>query len=438
MANPYREVHARLRQRQGGRWVWLLPLIAAAAATPPARPVLLAFLDVGLVPAGVAAITFRVGALVAAAMALHTYSDLIRGPDRPVLDPHPVIAPKLLTAVALRTARQRAYLPAMGAILLSPIAAAGPEGPWVWAGAVAVVFGAWLCALGVGFAVHLGAVWSALSPRLSLLLEMIRGANPRMQAALIYSPGFALAVVGVAVYLASAGLAGAMQGWMPGLGFLALPPAVGVLGMLAAWRLSERYYVRTTTILSEIDAAWAGLEDAEEAGRVYLDWLATGRPELLRALRQGWRTRRLWALGAWGLGAVAVFAGWSEDPSAPAQVLLVAGGGGLLIAAVPTQLAAGDPPWLDTALNVRSGRVFVARLGVAFLYAQGVLLPPAAALLIRQGAWNAGRTLGVLEVAVLCGAALAALAAQRLRGRGLWLYGPAATLLWALILGGFQ
>ena len=45
-----------------------------------------------------------------------------------------------------------------------------------------------------------------------------------MQAALIYSPGAALAIVGIAVYMAAAGLSGALQGWTPGLAFLVAPP----------------------------------------------------------------------------------------------------------------------------------------------------------------------------------------------------------------------
>ena len=438
MTNPYRDVHARLRRRQGWRWGWLLALVAAGIATPPARPVLLGFLDQGgVLPAGIEGITFRVGALIAAAMALHTYTDLIRGPDRPVLDPHPVQARALLAAIVTRTARQRAYLPLMGAILLSPIALQGEAGLLAWLGACGVVLGAWACALGVGFAIHLCAVWAALSPSATVFLAVLRGANPQMQAALIYSPGAALAIVGLAVYMAAAGLSGALQGWMPGLAFLAAPPLIGLVGLWVSSRLAGAYYVRTTTILSEIDAQWAGIEEAEEAGHVYLDWLARGRPELLRALRQGWRTRRLWALGAWGVGLVAALEGWSADPGAPAQVMLVAGGGVLLIAALPTQLAAGDPPWLDTALNVSPWRVGCARAAAAFFYAQGVIVPPIAALLVRQGsALSAAAVAGVLEAAALVGAAIAAGCASRLRLRGIWLYGPIATLIWALILGG--
>ncbi len=79
MSNPYRSVHARQRQRAGGRLSWVLPLLAAALATPLAAPVLLGFLDAGVIPVGLQGISLRLGALVAAAMALHTYTDLVRG-----------------------------------------------------------------------------------------------------------------------------------------------------------------------------------------------------------------------------------------------------------------------------------------------------------------------------------------------------------------------
>lgn len=439
MSNPYRDVHTRLRSRQGGRWMWLLPVLAAAVATPFARNVLFGFVDeMGLLPAGVEAVTVRVGALVAAAVALHTYTDLIRGPDRPVLDPHPVLSRPLLQAIALRTTLQRAYLPLMGAILMSPLIGAAPTGLWVWLGCCAVISGAWLCALGVGFAIHLAAVWAALSPAAAGALSALRGDNPQMQAALIYSPGAALGVVGVAVYFASAGLTAAMQGWMPGLAFLLLPPIVGGIGLVIAGRLADRYYVRTTTILSEIDAQWLVREEAEEAGRVYLDWLATGRPELLRALRQGWRSHRGWALGAWGIGVIAGIAGWSDAADAATQVLLVASAGVLLITALPTRLAMGDPIWLDRALGVNGVKVGWARASVGVLYALGVVLPPAAALSIRHGLPSAAMVAGILVGASVLGAGLATVLAVRMRRRGVWVYGPVAMLLWSIILGGFS
>ena len=108
MSNAYREVHALQREREGRRGRGLLPVIAAAIAVPFARPVLLSFLDIGRIGPGTEAIALRLGLVVAGAMALHTYADLVRGPDRAVLDPHPVQPRALLAAIALRTARERA------------------------------------------------------------------------------------------------------------------------------------------------------------------------------------------------------------------------------------------------------------------------------------------------------------------------------------------
>ncbi|MFT5686045.1 MAG: hypothetical protein ACI8RZ_007000 [Myxococcota bacterium] len=433
MSNPYRSVHARQRQRTSGGMSWVLPLLAAGLATYKAKPVLLAFLEAGVIPVGIQGISMRLGALVAGAMALHTYTDLVRGSDRAVLDPHPVQPRQLLTAIAIRTARQRLYLPAMGAIFLLPVAL---DGYWLaWALGSAVVLGAWVCALGVGFAVHLGGVWAAMSPELAGVMNLVRGNNPRMQAALIYAPGVALAVVGVAVGMASSGAAGVLSGWTPGYFFLAIPPVVGLLGWLAARPLADAWYVRATALLSEIDAQWADLEGAEEAKRVYLDWLAQGRPELLRALRQGWRRLRTWPTGAWLLGFACAFAGWSDAADAPAQALAITAAGALLIAGLPVRMAEGDPEWLDRALSISPVRVAAARGVTAFLYAQGVIVLPAAALLIRQGPDGAAVML-LAELAAAIGAMLAAVAAMRLRGRGAWVYGPVAVLLWSVISGG--
>ena len=439
MSNPYRDVHALIRARRGRRWgTAALLILSTGAATVLAQPVLLGFLSVGVMPLGVEAVTFRLGALIAAAMALHTYSDLVRGADRPVLDPHPVQPRPLLVALAARTARERVYLPLMAAAMLSPIGWMG--GDWrAWAGASAVALGAWLCALGVGYAVHLGALWAALSPGLSGLLEAIRGANPRMQAALIYAPGVALAAVGTAVGMAASGLAGALGGWTPGWAFLALPPLVGAAAWAAVPALADRYYVRATAILTEIDAQWAGAEEAEEASRVYLDWLAgADRPELLRALRHGWRRLRSWPLGGWGIGALAALAGWSDDPEGAARAMALAGAGALLMTAIPTRMAEGDPPWLDRALGISPARVAGARAGVAWLYAQGAILPPLLTLGLRQGGAAAALLLAVGEGLALLGAAGGAAAAMRLRGRGVWVYGPLALLTWATVVGSVQ
>ncbi len=432
--NPYVEVHRLQRAHKGGGLAWLLPLIATALATPLARPVLLGFLDRG--PAalgpGTEAIAFRVGAVIAAALSLHTFGDIVRGPDRDVLDVHPVQPRLLLSAIARRTAAERAYLPVMGAILLSPLALAGQAA--AYGGAVGLALGAWLAGLGVGFATHLAAVEAARSPRVALLLDLLRGDNPRMQAALIYAPGAALAITGIAVGLAASGLSAALQGWTPGWAFLLLPPVLGVAGMALALPLSDRAYVRASALLAEIDAAWAGVEEGDEDRHVYLEWLARGRPELLRTLRQGWRRLRTWPMGAWGLGLVGAFAGWSPKEGAAASVVAVAGAAVALVCAVPGRLAEGDPAWLDDALGVRPRRVGGARAMVAWLYAQGAILPAVAALFVRHGS-VAVIALVVLELFAGLTAAASAVAAWRWRARSTWAYAPLALVAWAGVAG---
>ena len=383
--------------------------------------------------AGVEAISFRLGALVAGAMALHTYTDLIRSPHRPVLDPHPVEPVALLQAIALETARTRLYLALVGAVVLAPVAVAGHL--TAWAGGALVVAGAWLAALGIGFTVHLAGVWAAFSPALARLLDLLRGDNPRMQAALIYAPGVALALVGGVTGLAAAGVRIALLGQPIGWILLGLPPLAGLLGAVMAAPLARRYQVRATALLAEIDGMYAVLDPSTEARHVYFEWLSRGRREWLRALRQGWRARRGWATGAWGLGLVGFAAGWSRDPGAPLLVLAVVGGAGAFYGLLPTRLAAGDPPWLDRALGVDAGQVTRARAMVAFAYVQGALIPGVLALLVRQGSHALLPWLGA-ELLAGVGASLGAALARRYPQRSPWLYGPMALLCWAGVLWG--
>lgn len=431
--NPYRAVFSTLARRRPERWRWWLPVLASVAAAPLAEPVLLGFLERGggaghAWIAGLEAVTVRLGALMAAAMAMHTYTDLVRSPDRPVLDAHPVEPRALLRAIALRTARQRSYLPVAGAILLFPVLRSAGWVPWL--GSVGVVIGAWLAALGVGFAVHLGAVWAGLSPVLARLLDALRGDNPRMQAALIYAPGAALLLVAISVVFSSAGLSYALSGRMDGWAFLAIPPALGLAGWFVAGPLAERYYVRATALLTEVDGLVSGVSSAEEDRLVYLEWLARGRPELLRQLRQGWRSYRTRALGGWGLGLLGVLGAWSAEPGLTGRMLTVVGGCVLFFALLPPQLAGGDPKWLDDALGTKPTQVDWARFLVAFLYAQGAVIPPLAAGLVRHGTAIVPPLLMVEVVGALAIFASAKLA-RRLGTRASWWVGPAALVAWA-------
>src|SRR6185436_12370889 len=156
--NPYREAARRQRRNRPRSLGWILPVLAALLAAPLLRPALLGFLQgPPRIADGIEAIAFRLGVVMAAAMSLHTYAALVRSPDRAVLDPHPVLARALLASVSIETLRERAYLPLMGALVLLPIGLAGFWAAWV--GTALLGIGTWFGALGVGFAIHLGAVW---------------------------------------------------------------------------------------------------------------------------------------------------------------------------------------------------------------------------------------------------------------------------------------
>ena len=221
MANPYIQVHRRIARHTGFSWRPWVPVLAAVVALPWIAPSLLGFLpspgdavEPKLWVPALSNLVSRLANLIAAMVILHSYTDLVRGSDRDVLDVHPVRATALVRAIALRTARTRIYLPVMGGVVLTPVAMGGHMMAY-W-GAVGVLFAAWLGGLGVGFMVHLGGVWAAFSPRFAALLDAVRGDNPRMQAALIYAPGVALLVVGLGVEFAAIGLELALTGWSVG------------------------------------------------------------------------------------------------------------------------------------------------------------------------------------------------------------------------------
>lgn len=433
MSNPYRRVHRWTRHRSGGRWNWVFPVGATALASPWTEAVLLGFLEQGRIHSGLSAVAFRLAVLVAGAMCLHTYTDLVRGSDRPVLDPHPVQARALIVALAYRTGMERIYLPLMGAVLLFPV---GMAGHWTafGAGLGLVVSGYWV-GLGVGLSTHLAAVWASQSRQLATLLDAIRGDNPTMQAALIYAPGFALGVAGVSLALASAGMESGLDGWRWGWVWMVLPLGLGGLGLFYARQLADRFYVRTTAVLGEIDSMYAGIDAVDDDRAVYLEWLAAERPEILRALRHGWRGLRSWPIGAWVLGAILGVIAFSKDPDSPEQIRILASAGVLLIAAVALRMAARDPRWLDQALGVSRIRVAASQGWVAFLYAQGVVIPAAFGLWIRHRE-IALHVLMYIELIGLTGALLAAFSAWGWRGRGVWAYGPLGIIVWAIGLSG--
>ncbi|MCK6520194.1 hypothetical protein L6R49_02030 [Myxococcota bacterium] len=397
------------------------------------RPTLMGFLDRpnGVID-GVIGLGVRLALLCTGAMALRTYTALVRGEERPILDPHPADVPALVRYLLRRVAWEGLIWPLGVAALCWPLWAAGPE---IYLTAVGLAAGGWGAGLLLGFPVHLGAVWAAESPGLAGLFNLIRGQNPQLQAALLYAPGVALALgalgIGAAAAGARLGLNGAAWGWL-----LLLTP--WLMGALAFWLTparAERPYYRATLLLAEVDGALAAREDPEEARSVYLEWAirfapAALRPFLRQDLRHGWRAHRGWVTGAWGLGLVALAPAWSDAADAGTRAALIAGGALALIGALGQRLGVSDPAWLDAWLAPPPLPRLIARGLTLWAYLQGVVIPPTLALAVRQGGDAAlGFALPVELLAV--GLAITGAIAGRLRGAGLAPYLVVAALAWA-------
>ena len=257
------QVHRRISRHTGFSWRSWVPVLAAVVVLPWETPSLLGFLpgpgeqvEIKLWAPALSNLVSRLANLIAAMVILHSYSDLVRGPDREVLDVHPVRATALVRAIALGTARARMYLPVMAAVLLAPVALSGHVQAYL--GAVGVLIAARIGGLGVGFMVHLGGVWAAFSPRCAALLDALRGDNPRMQAALIYAPGVALLLVGLSVEFAAIGMELALTGWSTGWLWVGIPAGVGAVALPPLVR-AERFCV-ASLLLAEVDGLGTGAD----------------------------------------------------------------------------------------------------------------------------------------------------------------------------------
>jgi hypothetical protein len=428
--NPYIKVHRKIARHRGVQWVRLVPVVAVSAAVPLVSDIWFGFLPrEGAVPVeayadALAAVVARLGNLVAAAVVLASYTALVRGPDRAVLDVHPVRPKALVWAIARSTSKAQMYLLAMAAVLLLPVALAGA---WLaYCAALGLVVCAWLGALGVGFLVNLGAVWSAYSPAWAAALDALRGDNPPMQAALIYAPGVALLLIGSGVEFAAIGLAAGLKGWLPGFAWIGIPVALGAGAWAFVGPLAQRFYVRASLLLAEVDGAWAHAEEAEHASDVYLQRWASGRPEVLRALRNGWRAHRIYVTGVWALGLAVIVFVWSE----PASGAFWGAGAVVWVTSVASRMPAGDPRWLDRALGVLLGLFVVARACVAFAYAMGIVGPVGLAMIWRHGSTGAAVAFGLLGLAI-AGALSGAMAARLWRNQAVWAYLAFALVVWA-------
>jgi hypothetical protein len=181
------------------------------------------------------------------------------------------------------------------------------------------------------------------------VLDAIRGGNPREQAAFIYAPGTALAVMGVALIFSAGATRLAIEGRTGFAAWILAPLCIGILGWIAALRLAETHLIRAGMILSDIDAHWGVVEEDEDEGAVYLDWLAKSNPHRLRLLRQSWRLHRWVTIGLWCIGGVVALMQWLGDDF---EVTLASGLVSTTFIVFPMRLLKHEPQWLQWSLGI--------------------------------------------------------------------------------------
>lgn len=430
----------RNRARVVGWWGRLqslaIPLLTAALLMPLFQRVFLSFLDEtpGVWPAATSRVALRVALVVVGWLSIDVYGALIRSENRPVLsllpvDPAPVVRVQLIDVV-----RRRWWLLAGSAIVLGPIAWRGA--PELYVAALSVVGGAFALGLTASALVLQFAIQAADDDRFAPLLDAIRGANVRAQAAFIYAPGLVLVIAGGLLGLASDGAVAAAGGAWLGAGWVALLFVLAALAIVPVPGLARRTWFVGSAVVSEIDARDASLADPEEAMSVYLGWSVRWLPAAVRRyalndLRHGWRTRRTLVSAAFFAGLGALVVGWRADPEAPVWVAMTVAWGSFVVAANGVWLDRDEPAflwqWLRADPVHRLPRT-VGRLWVLVLWQLPIGALGAVPVLWFQGLDQALGVLGISVALAFLAAGLSMLISP-LRERGFVVYGPLAVLM---------
>ncbi|MCO4746020.1 MAG: hypothetical protein KC912_14590 [Proteobacteria bacterium] len=410
---------------------WLTPVAAGVVVAPLFKPVFLHFIGrPDPDAAGIFGVVIRLALVVISLFAIDTYGALIRSESRHVLAILPVDPGEVAIEELADVARARSWVPLVAAILLLPI---GLDGQWLaWAGAVGVMLGAGATGIAVSGAVHLLAISAAEDPRFAGLLDLVRGSNPREQAAFLWAPGLALALAGVPVVLATEGVRRMALGQPSAAVALLLPLVAAGIAMWRVPGLARRGWFRASAVLADIDARYALVEASEEATAAYLDWMPRFLPTdvaryALKDLRHGWRARRTWISGMWGVGVLAAMASWSADPDAPGRGLAIGILGVWLTASVGVLLERDEPAFLRVWFPPDRVKRGLARSVVLASWLQPAVLVPVVAVSVRHGFAAGGQALALGELAV-CGAVVTAVACTRLKDRGVLVYGPVAAV----------
>jgi hypothetical protein len=347
---------------------------------------------------GLEGILIRVCFVFIGLVALDTYTGLIRGEARNVLELLPVDGAQVLSATFVDILRRRSWLILAIGWLWRPVATS--MGITVWCLSMVLFIGVGFLALAIMACAHLLAVKVASQSRWVALLDAFRGSNPRQQAAFIYAPGLGLMMMGaLLVQLAKAVSNTAGGDGISGLWF-SLPFILGVMVYSFAKKVAQQHWFDATPVLSEIDGRYRAVEEQEDAMSVYLDWTTRWLPRAagvyaLKDLRCGWRSVRILVSGVW-LAGIAVCAWfWMGDGVVQAEAVGVFVGGIWLGGALGVVLPKLEPEFLRVWLPDNPKARRIGRAFVLFMWTQPVVLLGALGIFLVDGGMGAIQVMGL-------------------------------------------
>jgi hypothetical protein len=436
--SPYRRA-ARLdasRRRSADGWtarlaraVFLLAVLAILV--PLVRTIFLGFLDdPDTVSMGLHAVWLRAALVVMSLVGFEVHGAVLRGRSREVLALLPVVPSQVVWADLVGVAWRAAGIVAIGAALLLPIAL--EHDPAAWLVGVGVLVGAATLGLSWAAVALLGAVQVAEDPAWEGPLDLVRGNNPRPQAAIIYALAPVVLVGGYALDQAAFAGVQLLGGATAQAAWLGVPIVAGLAALPAIGPLADRVWFRATMVLEDIRARYATVESAEDAQRVYMDWTVRWLPDdigrwALLDLRHGWRGHRGWLAPVWVVALLAFAAGWSSTPGTELRAGLVAGTAGWWCGGVMLRMAASVPAFLHGWLPAPAFQRGVARVWVVVAWSLAPAFAAWLAVLMRLGLSASAVSAALAVGSALCAAVVAALAAPR-RAFGVIPYAAVGTL----------
>lgn len=425
----------------------VVPVMAAVLLVPLVRTAFLSFLDLDEAswPAGLAGAWTRAGLLVLTVAGLLVHGTVLRGPARAVLSLLPVDPRGVVWAELGEAARRTCWVVAATAVVLLPVALEVGTGAWLLG--LGVLGGAAAAGLAGGALALLGAVHIAEAPAWAPVLDLLRGNNPRAQAAIIYALAPSTLVGGWLVIGASEGAVALWLGHPAGALALAAPVGAGMAALAGVGPLADRAWFEASVVLAEIRARYAAVEQEDEARHVHMDWIvrwlpARVAPWALLDLRYGWRSQRAWLSSQWLLAVGGVLLGWTSDPAGPARAGVAAGAAGWVAGVVALLAARDEPEFLRAWLPRARGERGLAHAAVVVAWGAlpvGLVVAGVALRGLLDAGFGAalGRALsaGAASVPLLLVAGLTAAVTASWRERGFTPYVGTAVLVLAAAVG---